>query len=124
MPRLKNCTICGREFLSHRGLEVCSEECKDLRRQKNNAKANSRRYHKEPFIKECPMCGKVFETVRRKYCSKECSEKSRKLSSHITYQNFYKEHREEVIKRVSTRYYKRKREYIDKNMSEDVIESK
>jgi len=91
----KKCTICGKEFESRYGTEVCSEVCRAERKRINDTKSNARRRAHEsdiPVIKNCPICGKQFETIRNKYCSKECAETARRRGIRI-YDRWY--HRKE-----------------------------
>lgn len=37
MPRIRNCVICGKEFTSYRGTNVCSEQCK-IEKKKDKTK--------------------------------------------------------------------------------------
>lgn len=71
----KKCVICGREFNSHNGIEVCSDACRKERRHRDERNANIRRRQKisnTPIIYTCKICGNRFEGMRQKYCSDEC----------------------------------------------------
>ncbi|MFQ7208556.1 MAG: hypothetical protein ACLRPZ_03830 [Coprococcus sp.] len=81
MPKIKNCTICGKEFESYNGIEVCSDECRLERKRQQDIKSNERRKNgqsNEPITYTCPICGKEFEGIAQKYCSKKCREIGRK----------------------------------------------
>lgn len=81
MDKLKKCTVCGREFLSERGIEVCSEECRAERKHRQNVESNYRRYNKksnELKVYTCQYCGEQFEGLARRYCSETCREAARK----------------------------------------------
>jgi predicted nucleic acid-binding Zn ribbon protein len=83
MKKLKKCTVCGKEFMSERGIEVCSEKCRLERKHRYDTESNYRRYRKEsniPKTYSCKNCGKHFEGLGRRYCSEECRlEAKRKL---------------------------------------------
>lgn len=77
----KKCTICGKMFESKHGTEICSEACRVERKRIQDIKSNARRRAHEsdiPVTKDCPICGRQFETIRNKYCSKECAEFARR----------------------------------------------
>ena len=38
MPRIRKCTVCGQEFLSANGVEVCSEQCRIERKREQDRK--------------------------------------------------------------------------------------
>ena len=44
MPRIRNCVICGKEFTSYRGTNVCSEQCKIEKKKRQDENLNKRRY--------------------------------------------------------------------------------
>ena len=101
MPRTRKCTVCGQEFLSANGVEVCSEQCRIERKKEQDKKGNYRRYHgfsKEPFDKICPVCGKRFEGLREKYCSKECSSKAKRKAVKELSDRYYLEHKKDQEK--------------------------
>lgn len=52
---------------------------------------------------KCPICGKKFETLRRTYCSEECSKKAHKIYVKENSDRYYKDHREEIIDKVKER---------------------
>ena len=82
MKKLRECTVCGRQFLSERGIEVCSEECRLERKRRQDKKSNERRKNGEsnvPITYTCQVCGKDFEGLARKYCSDECRTIARKM---------------------------------------------
>ena len=43
MPKMKKCTICGKNFLSRNGVEVCSAACATERKRRQDAAGNERR---------------------------------------------------------------------------------
>jgi predicted nucleic acid-binding Zn ribbon protein len=89
---IKNCTVCGCEFESHYGKEVCSDKCFLERKQLHDAIGNKRRYSgtaKEPISKTCPWCGNNFEGLNRRYCSPECSESARKQRRKELFDEYY-----------------------------------
>lgn len=47
--------------------------------------------------------GEKFETLRRTYCSEECSEKAHKIHVKEISDQYYKDHREEIIDKVKER---------------------
>jgi predicted nucleic acid-binding Zn ribbon protein len=106
MPRIRKCIICDKEFISYHGTNVCSEQCKIEKKKRQDENSNKRRYNKEsntPIIKICPICGKKFETLRRTYCSEECSKKAHKIYVKEISDQYYKDHREEIINKVKER---------------------
>lgn len=79
--KIRKCTVCGQEFESHNGKEVCSKECEIERRHKYEKEANYRRRKGlscTPISYTCLVCGKQFEGLRQKYCSEECRKMGRK----------------------------------------------
>lgn len=79
--KARNCVICGREFESHNGIEVCSEECKLERKHRYDNESNARRYQNisnSPKTYTCKNCGKTFTGLRQKYCSDQCRAMARK----------------------------------------------
>lgn len=102
MPRIRICTVCGAEFTSRNGKEVCSESCGLERKKEQNRKGNKRRYAKEsntPFDRVCPICGRKFESVRSIYYPEECAKIARKRQVKENSDEYYKEHREEILKK-------------------------
>ena len=102
MPRIRDCVICGKRFTSYHGINVCSEQCKIEKKKRQDENSNKRRYSKEsntPIIKICPICGEKFETLRRTYCS----EKAHKIHVKEISDQYYKDHREEIIDKVKER---------------------
>lgn len=70
--KIKKCTVCGQEFVSYNGREVCSDECFQKRKHEMEREANYRRRKGlscTPITYTCPVCGKEFEGLREKYCS-------------------------------------------------------
>lgn len=43
MPKMKKCTICGKNFLSRNGIEVCSAACAAERKHRQDTAGNERR---------------------------------------------------------------------------------
>ena len=69
------------EPLYYNGIEVCSDECRLERKRQQDIKSNERRKNgqsNEPITYTCPICGKEFEGIAQKYCSKKCREIGRK----------------------------------------------
>lgn len=63
MPKMKKCTVCGKIFLSHNGIEVCSTTCAIERKHRQDEKGNERRRYglsNSNFEKICPICVKQF----------------------------------------------------------------
>lgn len=56
-----------------------------------------------PRIRNCVICGKKFETLRRIYCSEECSKKAHKIYVKEISEQYYKDHREKIIDKVKER---------------------
>lgn len=96
MPKLRICTVCGSEFMSHNGTEVCSEKCRMERKREQDRRGNERRYSKQantPFDRICPACGKNFESLRTKYCSTKCAEQAKKEHVKENSDRYYTEHK-------------------------------
>lgn len=107
--RLKNCTVCGREFKSYRGIEVCSDACKKERQRMQWTEANDRRKRgisQIPKTKTCPECGGVFETFRKIYCCKECAEKAKNKYMYGYNREYYEENRDELLAKAKERIKK------------------
>lgn len=50
MPKMKKCTICGKSFLSCKGVEVCSAACTAVQSaQKSHAAKNSAENNREYY---------------------------------------------------------------------------
>ncbi len=82
MPRIRNCVICGKEFTSYRGTNVCSEQCKIEKKKRQDENSNKRRYSKEsntPIIKICPICGESLKHLEEHIVQKGV------LRKHIKY---------------------------------------
>ncbi|MBU5333607.1 C2H2-type zinc finger protein [Anaerocolumna aminovalerica] len=110
--KIRNCTICNQEFESKNGRLVCSDECAYIRKQKHNREANYRRYNGLSNTLEdrvCPVCGKRFQSLRRKYCTDECSHIGRTLIRKENFEEYYKVNREDIIKRVIDNKKKREK---------------
>ena len=76
MPKMKKCTICGKNFLSRNGVEVCSVACAAERKHRQNTAGNERRRARlsnQKTSRICPTCGKTFMSVRWKYCCSDCA---------------------------------------------------
>lgn len=70
MPKMKKCTICGKNFLSRNGVEVCSAACATERKRRQDAAGNERRrlqLSNQKTSRICPVCGKTFMSVYREY---------------------------------------------------------
>jgi len=81
MPKMKKCTICGKSFLSCKGVEVCSAACATERKRRQDTAGNERRrlqLSNQKTSRICPVCGKTFMSVYRKYCCSECAEIARR----------------------------------------------
>ena len=103
MPRIRKCTICGCEFLSYHGIEVCSDQCRIERKHRQDEKGNIRRkkhMSNSPYKKVCPICGAYFESLNNKYCSQECSNTARINSTKINSRIYYLSHTEFVKNKV------------------------
>lgn len=102
MAKIKKCTVCGREFLSERGIEVCSEECRAERKHKQDVESNYRRYNKqsnELKIYTCQYCGTQFEGLARRYCSEACQEAARKEQVKENNKLYYNDKKSTKIKK-------------------------
>lgn len=96
MPRIRKCSICGREFLSVNGVQVCSEECRQERKKRQDSFVNFRRYNKlsnTPIDKICPVCGNNFQGLREIYCSPECSRRARERAVKENSKQYYQDHK-------------------------------
>lgn len=73
---LKNCAVCGKEFLPNApNQKCCSAECSKIRYRKYDIERKRRKRAQGPKQEKiCPVCGKKFkgDTHHRKYCSPEC----------------------------------------------------
>lgn len=93
------CKVCGNKFLSINGNECCSDICRMEWKKMQDAKGNYRRYNKlsnVPEQKVCIQCGKIFESVRRKYCSDECSELARKQIIRENNKRYYENNKNKI----------------------------
>lgn len=93
--KIKNCVICQKEFESHYGTEVCSDECKLERKRLQDKKGNDKRYSGKSKELEniiCKRCGKSFLGLGRRYCEK-CSATARKESQKQISQAWYAENK-------------------------------
>lgn len=101
--KIKKCKICGNEFESYNGKEVCGPACELVRKKEYDRIGNYRRYHGlsgQPEKKICPICNKEFEGLRNKYCGKTCSNIARKMASKELFKEYYKNNREQHIENV------------------------
>ena len=67
--KIKKCTVCGQEFESYNGIEVCSDVCFQKRKHEIEREANYRRRKGlscVPITYTCPVCGKDFQGLKRK----------------------------------------------------------
>lgn len=96
MPRIRKCTVCGREFLSVNGIQICGEECRQERKKQQDKAGNFRRYNKlsnTPIDKVCPVCGNNFQGLREIYCSPECSRRARERAVKENSKQYYLDHK-------------------------------
>lgn len=88
--KIRKCTVCGREFESHNGREVCSESCFLERKRKWEKETRKRKkcnQLNDPITYTCAICGRQFDGMRQKYCSDECRAIGRK--QHVDENNKY-----------------------------------
>ena len=76
---VRNCLICGKEFLIEKGrinAVYCSHECRAEGR-KNHTRASAKNRGREKTPRPCRKCGKIFTPVHQAmiYCSEECRPK-------------------------------------------------
>jgi predicted nucleic acid-binding Zn ribbon protein len=103
MMRIKKCTVCGNEFLSKNGKEVCSIECSLERKRLQDKKGNERRrmgISGQLMDLVCLECGKTFTGLNRKYCSEKCSNEARSKERKHIFSAYYTQNRDAVIKRI------------------------
>ena len=113
MPKMKKCTICGKNFLSRNGVEVCSVACAAERKHRQNTAGNERRraqLSNQKTSRICPVCGKTFMSVRWKYCCSECAGIARRKNLAIYNREYYAQNRDTVIQRVKATRAKHKQE--------------
>lgn len=113
MPKMKKCTICGKNFLSCKGVEVCSAACATERKRRQDAAGNERRrlqLSNQKTSRICPVCGKTFMSVYQKYCCSECAEIARRKNSAENNREYYAQNRDAVIQRVKATRAKHKQE--------------
>jgi hypothetical protein len=94
--RIKKCTVCGVEFLSTRGIEVCGDSCFAERKKKYYAETATRRKAGtvgNPIISKCLYCGKAFNGLGRKYCTDECSNNARQIQRNKIFKEHYEDAR-------------------------------
>ena len=91
--KIRVCTICGTEFESRNGNQVCSEVCRLERKKIQDMKGNRRRREgisNSPETIKCPICGKNFEALpNRIYCSKECYLESKRKMDKENFEIYY-----------------------------------
>jgi hypothetical protein len=63
MPKIINCKICKKEFLSKKNFIYCSSDCKNKSKRK--------------FDKNCERCGSTYKAEKKdsKFCSHSCRSK-------------------------------------------------
>lgn len=91
--KIRICTICGAEFESRNGNQVCSDSCRLERKRLQDAKGNQRRkkgISNSLETKQCPICGKSFEALpNRIYCSQKCYWESKEKADKENYKIYY-----------------------------------
>jgi ssDNA-binding Zn-finger/Zn-ribbon topoisomerase 1 len=113
MPKMKKCTICGKNFLSRNGVEVCSAACATERKHRQDTAGNERRraqLSNQKTSRICPVCGKTFMSVRWKYCCSEYVAIARRKNSAENNREYYVQNRDAVIQRVKATRAKHKQE--------------
>lgn len=111
--KIRKCTICGDDFESRNGIEVCSEYCKKIRKNEQDRKSNYRRkmgLSNTPISRICPICGEKFEGLREIYCSAKCRGVGIKNKRIENFKRYYEENRKEIIEKVKERKRARKQE--------------
>ena len=48
----------------------------------------------------CPICGKQFKALRRKYCTDQCAEKARIVYVKENSREYYIAHKEDIISKI------------------------
>jgi len=90
--KLKKCTICGTEFMSSYGREVCGDNCFAERQKQYYTDTALRRKNGiagKPRILKCLYCEKNFEGLGRKYCTDECSNTARQIQRNKIAKEYY-----------------------------------
>ena len=102
MSKIKNCLVCGKEFESSYGREICSDECKKVRKKEQDNKGNYRRKTGISGVPEmivCARCGQRFEGLNRRYCP-SCSDAARIQSQRAFYKEWYAQKKESKQRRI------------------------
>jgi len=103
--------MCGKQFPSRYGKEVCSEQCFIVRKRLSDQKGNEKRKQGlsgQLDEKICPECGNSFEGLIRKYCP-ECSDQVRINTRKKLFKEYYLNNRVKIIQKViQNRKYKSK----------------
>ena len=85
----KKCVVCGREFIPHRGSQICcSPPCSCKRALQVEAeRAAARRKPRE--IRKCEYCGEEYEAKnpQQKFCSTACSKEYWRRNYASTYRD-------------------------------------
>ena len=75
--RIKNCCICGKEFLAERNRISCSPECSAERKRQVTREAARKQAKKVSVTNRiciCKWCGKEYARTKTSlYCSEECA---------------------------------------------------
>ena len=91
--KIKKCTICGKEFESYNGMEVCSKTCAMERKHRNDVEGNKRRrlgISGEDKILICKNCGRPYYGLNSRYCSEKCRNEAHKRIQSENYKSWYK----------------------------------
>lgn len=113
MPKMKKCTICGKNFLSRNGIEVCSATCAAERKHRQDTAGNERRraqLSNQKINRTCPVCGKTFMSVYWKYCCSECAGIARRKNLAENNREYYAQNRDTIIQRAKATRAKHKQE--------------
>lgn len=88
--RIKNCCICGKEFLAERNRISCSPECSAERKRQVTREAARKQAKKVSVTNRiciCKWCGKEYARTKTSlYCSEECRYQSKKAQAREYYQ--------------------------------------
>lgn len=77
------CIQCGKEVSGNLHKKYCSEKCRYEYDKETKLRRIRAEYVPVPLKQvECVVCGKVFETNRRKTCSAKCQKKLNKTTTH------------------------------------------
>lgn len=88
---IKQCAYCGKEFDAiHKSMKYCSEQCRYVvhanKERERYQKRKQEQSHQKSIIKQCPVCGKTFETSikasTKVYCSIECNKIKKRLEQY------------------------------------------